>query len=258
MDSGVTAKSIRRMNVLGAPVDCVDMSRALDYVDAAVAGDRPCAIVAVNPEKVMRAREDEVLRRLLWSAGLLIPDGIGVVLAARLLGGGPISRVPGAELMPAICRLAAERGYSVFLYGAAERVNSAAAAALTRAYPDLRIVGRQHGYLSNTEMPQVVAAINECRPDVLFVALGSPRQEIWLARHLPQLQVKVCQGVGGTFDVLAGNVSRAPAFFRRAGLEWFYRLLRQPSRASRQTALPRFVWLLAKRKVCGDAEIDVD
>jgi N-acetylglucosaminyldiphosphoundecaprenol N-acetyl-beta-D-mannosaminyltransferase len=243
--------SPKRVDVLGVPVDCVDMSQSIALVDRMITGDRPATIVAVNPEKVMKARSDGALRRFLWNSGLLIPDGIGVVFAVRLLDHEPIERVPGAELMPAICARAAPKGYSVFRFGAAENVNATAADVLLRTYPGLRIVGRHHGYVTDEGMPAVIETINACRPDVLFVALGSPRQEIWFDRYLPQLKVKVCQGVGGTFDVIAGRIKRAPTFFRRNNLEWLYRLMREPRRAIRQAALPGFIYLLARKKFFG-------
>ena len=243
--------SPKRVNVLGVPVDCVDMSQSLAVVDAMIAGDHPATIVAVNPEKVMKARQDPALRRFLWNSGLLIPDGIGVVYAVRLLEKQHIERVPGAELMPAICASAAERGYTVFLFGADETVNRRAAEILVQTYPGLRIVGRHNGFVDEAGMPRVIEQINACRPDVLFVALGSPKQELWLEKYLPQLKVKVCQGVGGTFDVIAGKVKRAPRFFRRHNLEWFYRLMKEPRRAIRQAALPGFIYQLARRKLWG-------
>lgn len=243
--------SPKRVDVLGVPVDCVDMGQSLALVDSMITGDRPAAIVAVNPEKVMKARTDSELRRFLWNSGLLIPDGIGVVFAVRLLDNEPIERVPGAELMPAICALAAKKGYSIFLFGAAADVNQKAAEVLAQSYPGLRIVGRQHGYVSDAEMPGVIEQINACRPDVLFVALGSPKQELWCDHYLSQLKVKVCQGVGGTFDVIAGRVKRAPRFFRRNNLEWLYRLGHEPRRAIRQAALPGFIYLLVRKKLLG-------
>ncbi|NEV65436.1 WecB/TagA/CpsF family glycosyltransferase [Thiorhodococcus minor] len=188
----------------------------------------------------------------LRGSGLLIPDGIGVVVAARLLGLCRMRRVPGAELMPALCALAARKGYRVFLYGASEEVNARAAAKLERRY-GLQLAGRQHGFVPDPEMPELVRRINACEAQLLFVGLGSPRQELWMERHLSMLQsVRVCQGVGGTFDVLAGQVRRAPSLFRRIHLEWLYRLLSQPKRLIRQTALPRFayqvtrVWILSR------------
>ncbi len=241
----------KRVEVLGVPVDCVDMSGALAAVDAMVAGNRPATIVAVNPEKVMKAREDPALLGFLRGAELLIPDGIGVVLAVRILEHEQIERVPGSELMPEICARAVARGYTVFVFGAAQEVNQRAVDTLRRIYPGIQIVGSQHGYLSEAEMPGLISQINLCAPDVLFVALGSPRQEAWLERYVPQLRVKVCQGVGGTLDVLAGTVKRAPLLFRRLHLEWFYRLVTNPSRAARQAVLPGFAYQVVLRKLRG-------
>ncbi|MBX3237140.1 MAG: WecB/TagA/CpsF family glycosyltransferase [Nitrospiraceae bacterium] len=240
-----------RVEVLDVPVDCVTMDQAVQWADARVSSAEPKAVIAVNPEKVMKAQSDPDLLRLLRSAGLLIPDGIGVVFATRFLRLGYSERVPGAELMPRLCALAAAKGYRVFLFGASPDVNLEAAARLREEFPGLNIVGTQHGYVQDAEMPAVLARINEGKPDFLFIALGSPRQELWMARFLPQLQVKVCQGVGGTFDVLAGKVKRAPWLFRTIHLEWLYRLLSQPSRLARQTALPLFAFQILRKRVLG-------
>jgi N-acetylglucosaminyldiphosphoundecaprenol N-acetyl-beta-D-mannosaminyltransferase len=231
----------RRIEVLGVPVDCVTMEAAVARVDELVrTRARAATVLAVNPEKVIKARQDPFLLRGLRQAGLLIPDGIGIVLAARLLGLARFERVPGCDLMLRICALAAERGYRVFLFGARPEVNEAAAAALQERWPGLNIAGRQHGYVEDAGMSAVLAAIRNARADILLVALGSPRQEQWLAAHGDALSVAVCQGVGGSFDVLAGAVRRAPVAWQRLNLEWAYRLLSQPRRLLRQTALPRF------------------
>ena len=241
-----------RVNVLGVPVDCVDMERSLQIVDAMVQGDRPQTILAVNPEKVMKAQVDPVLRRALDDAGLLIPDGIGVVVAARLLWKASINRVPGAELMPAICGQAVQRGYRIFLFGASRDVNERAVAALRREYPGILIVGHHDGYVDDAGMPALIDEINASRAQVVFVALGSPRQELWMERYLRELpHVRVCQGVGGTFDVLAGKVRRAPLVFRQLHLEWLYRLITDPRRAIRQLVLPRFTWRVLREKLFG-------
>jgi N-acetylglucosaminyldiphosphoundecaprenol N-acetyl-beta-D-mannosaminyltransferase len=238
---------VKRIEVCGVPVDCLTMADALrvteDWIEK---GDHPFTILAVNPEKVIRAQQDSTLLATLRSSGLLIPDGIGVIMAIRLLDLGRAERIPGAELMPKLCERAALKGYTVFLFGASAEVNQQAVAVLRDQYPGIRIVGSQHGYVKEEEMPSVIARINECQTDLLFVALGSPHQELWMARYLPQLKVKVCQGVGGTFDVIAGRVRRAPKFFRSLHLEWFYRLASNPSRLRRQTALPKFAYRILK------------
>lgn len=243
-----------RIEILGVPVDCVDMDQALDFLIGHVARGEGCATVfAVNPEKIMRAGRDPGLRSLLASATLLIPDGIGAVLAARILGLGRFGRVPGSELMPNLCGRAAERGHSVFLFGARPEVNEEAAAALVRRFPGLKIAGRQHGYVEEADMPALVERINASGADILFVALGSPRQEAWMHRHAPALRVRVAQGVGGTLDVLAGRVNRAPPLFLALNLEWLYRLLREPRRIWRQRALAAFAWAVLKERVTGKA-----
>ena len=236
--------------MLGVPVDCVDMDRALSAVDDMVAGDQPRTILAVNPEKVMKAQNDPVLSRALGDAGLLIPDGIGVVYAVRTLWGERIARVPGAELMPGICALAAQRGYKVFLFGASREVNDQAVVKLRAQYPGIQIVGHHDGYVDEAGMPRLIEAINVSGAQILFIALGSPKQELWMEKYLPRLHhIRVCQGVGGTFDVIAGRVRRAPARFRNATLEWFYRLITEPRRALRQVALPQFTLAVFRAKL---------
>lgn len=241
----------RRIEILDVPVDCITMDEAVDFAESMIKGQHPCAILAVNPEKVVRAQQDQTLLTQLRNAALVIPDGIGVVFAARLLGISCTERVPGSELMPLLCQRAALKGYKVFLFGASPEVVSRAAQVLRQRFAGLKIVGIQHGYVKEDDMPVMIAKINSVRPDLLFVALGSPKQEMWIARYLPELKVNVCQGVGGTFDVLAGRVKRAPLFFRTIHLEWFYRLLSQPSRILRQTALPRFAYEVLKCRFTG-------
>lgn len=238
-----------RIDILGTPVDCVTMQGALTAAQEMLRGDRPHSILAVNPEKVIRAREDAVLRGQLSAANLLIPDGIGVVLAGRWLHRQTLERVPGSELMPHLCHTAASQGHAVFLYGAKPDVIERAAAHLRHTYPRLQIAGTQHGYLSDADMPALITRINQSGAAILFVALGSPRQEQWIAQYLPQLSVRIVQGVGGTFDVLAGTVKRAPVWCRAWHLEWLYRLVTNPGRASRQLALPIFAFDVVRHRM---------
>ena len=241
----------KRVEVLGVPVDCVSMNEVVDWADSMIKAQYPCTILAVNPEKVIRAQQDSELLAQLRSADLLIPDGIGIVFAVRILGLGHAERIPGSELMPKLCERAVLKDYAIFLYGGSEEVNRQTTLVLRERYPGIRIVGAQHGYVNEENMPAVVARINECQPDILFVALGSPKQERWMTRYLPSLKIKVCQGVGGTFDVIAGRVKRAPLTFRTLHLEWFYRLLSQPSRIFRQTALPIFAFHVLRKRLFG-------
>ena len=226
---------IRRIRVLDAPVDVINMETALTFVDDTIEAKEPGNyVLAVNPEKTFALRRDRQLGDFFEDAALLLPDGIGVVLAARFLHGARIGRVPGADFMQEICRHASEKGHRVFIYGATEEVNEASVATLERRYPGLQVVGRANGYVSGDSL---VDEINDSKADILFVALGSPRQEIWMRENGPGLKVPLCLGIGGTLDTIVGKVKRAPKVFQRLGLEWFYRLMCQPSRIGRQRVL---------------------
>ena len=238
-----------RVRILGIPVDAVDFQGALSWVEWAVGQPGFKRIVAVNPEKVMAAQKDSDLKAFLEESDLLIPDGIGVVKAARLLGLARMERVAGSDLMPAICALAAGSGYRIFIYGSRPEVNEKAREILKKRFPGLSIVGWSHGYVRPEEMNGLIERINASGADILFIALGSPKQEKWMAKHGPSLSVKVAQGIGGTLDTIAGNVKRAPAIFRDLNLEWLYRLITNPRRARRQAVLPIFAWRVLKERL---------
>ncbi len=241
---------IRRIHILGLPVDCVDMQTAIQYADQCVRESRrPCPIIAMNPEKVIAAGKNDQLRTLISQAALVLPDGYGIVLAARLARIKNITRVPGCEFMQELCRLATEKRYKVFLYGGRPEVNEQIEATLIDNMNGINIVGRCHGFISQSEQPALIDKINALDVQILFVALGSPTQEEWIRKYVNHLTtVKVIQGVGGTFDVLTGHVNRAPAFFIKLNLEWLYRLLVEPTRLRRQLALPLFAWLVFKER----------
>jgi N-acetylglucosaminyldiphosphoundecaprenol N-acetyl-beta-D-mannosaminyltransferase len=223
------------------------MDGALSAVDDMVNGQKPNTIIAINPEKVIKAQGDPNLLSWLNNASLVIPDGIGVVVAGRLLHHANIERVPGSELMPAICEASVTKGYKLFLYGASPTTVELAVAKLQLTYPGIQIAGFQDGYLPEENMQTLIDRINASGANILFVALGSPKQELWMDKYLGQLaNIRVCQGVGGTFDVIAGTVKRAPKFFINIHCEWLYRLLSQPKRLLRQTALPIFAYRVIK------------
>ena len=238
-----------RVNVLGVPVDVVDMSSALKFVEQRIASEQPPGcVLAVNPEKVYAVRSSPLLKRLFDGAVLIVPDGIGVVWAIRWLEKCRISRVPGVDLMQEICALSAKKGYRIFVFGSTEETNSGAVDKLKERYPGIEIVGRQHGYLSDDEMPELLARINASKTDILFIALGSPKQEQWMETHLQCLDVRLCQGIGGTLDTIVGKVRRAPLFMQKLNLEWLCRLVCQPSRIVRQRLLALFIWDVMRKK----------
>ena len=223
------------LNILDAPVGVLSFNQALERaLEYALDHERTKYVVAINPEKVMAARKDSVVAEFLRRADLRVADGIGVVAAARILYGAKLERVPGVELMEAICRESGRRGVKIFLYGAKEEVNAEAAEKLKERYPDIVIAGRQNGYLPEDQFDELVARVNASGADALFLALGSPRQEKWMIRYGEALNVGLCMGVGGSLDAITGKVKRAPLAWRRLNLEWFYRLLHQPSRIGRQ------------------------
>jgi len=238
----------KRVEILGVPVDCLTMEAALERVDNLVTGNKPAAIIAVNSEKVIRAKKDPKLLKQLTNAGLLIPDGIGIVWAARILGLGYMERVPGSDLMPRICERTVQKDHKLFLFGGSPAVNEQAVAVLRARYPGIQIVGNQHGYINKEDIPNLIKNINHSGAEILFVALGSPSQEQWIASHLSKLNVKICQGVGGTFDVISGYVARAPAIIRKTNLEWLYRVIVQPRKLPRAILNIKFAYLVITEK----------
>ncbi|MBW2065613.1 MAG: WecB/TagA/CpsF family glycosyltransferase [Deltaproteobacteria bacterium] len=242
---------IGRLKILDIWVDPVGREGALRRVKGFLQGDGGSRVIfASNPEKAFSVPRNPDLYDTFRSADLLIPDGIGMVLAARILHGVRLERVPGVELMEEICSLCASNGSGIFVYGSREEVNKRAVDRLRGAHPDLRVSGRSHGYVQEPEMPALIDKINASRAEVLFVGLGSPKQEKWIMRYKDTLNhVKLIQGIGGTLDTIAGTVKRAPRAWRKVHLEWLYRLLNEPRRIKRQRVIPIFVYLLLKERL---------
>jgi len=230
------------VDILGVPVHNVTVDGALALIAQYVHQGTPHQVVTVNPEFVMAAQENSAFLQALRQADLSLPDGIGLLWAARMLGHPLSERVTGSDSLPLIAALAAKQGLSLYLLGAAPGVAQRAADCLVRANPGLKIVGTYSGSPSIDEEDKIVARITAVDPDMLFVAYGAPNQDLWIRRNLARLNVPVCMGVGGSLDFIAGIVPRAPLWMRKTGIEWLYRLLRQPSRWRRMLALPRFAW----------------
>ena len=230
-----------RVPVLGVPLDPITWADLRDFLRTWIAGERPHQVCTVNPEFVMAARQDIHFYTILRRADLCAADGIGLLIAARLLGHHLPDRITGSDGLPHIAAWAAEEGWTLFLLGAAEGVATRAADVLRARHPGLRIVGTYAGTPAPEEEDAIVARVNASGADILFVAYGAPRQDKWIARNLPRLRVKVAMGVGGAIDFVVGTQVRAPLSWQRLGLEWLYRLLREPWRWKRMTRLPRFV-----------------
>jgi N-acetylglucosaminyldiphosphoundecaprenol N-acetyl-beta-D-mannosaminyltransferase len=233
---------VREADILGIRVHSVTLQEAVDRIVGWVAQGGPHQVVTANAEIIWRAWHDPELARVLEEAALVTADGVGVLWASRRLGQRLPQQVAGIDLVEALAERGAAEGWKFFLYGARPGVAEAAAERLKGHYPGLIIAGTAHGYQTENGEKKVIEAIRAARPHVLLVALGSPRQELWIARHNPKLGVPVAIGVGGSLDVLAGRVRRAPQWVRRLGLEWLYRLVREPRRWRRQMVLPAFAW----------------
>ncbi|MDT0161581.1 MULTISPECIES: WecB/TagA/CpsF family glycosyltransferase [Bacillus] len=231
---------------LGVDVSPLNYEEIIDDLRTRMMEGKQSTIIAVNPEKVIKAEENEELRGLINGSTYQIPDGVGILLASKLKGGSITSRVTGVDMMERLIRFAAEEHHKVFLYGAKEEVVTEAKRKLEEKYPGLIISGYENGYVQDQQA--LVEKINESGAELLFVAMGSPKQELWIREHMPHLNVKVFQGVGGSFDVFAGKVQRAPSFYRKLGLEWLYRLMKEPHRFKRQLALPRFLLKIMSRR----------
>lgn len=219
--------------ILGVPIHPVTMAEALAWVEAAVRARTPRQLCTGNPEFVMDAQHDAEFRRVLQAADLVVPDGVGLLWAARWLGGRLPERVAGSDLVVQIAARAARHGWRLYLLGAGEGVAQRAGEALAARFPGLVIAGAYAGSPRPEEEAALTARVRAARPDVLFVAYGHPRQDKWIARNRAQLEVPVSLGVGGAFDFIAGVVQRAPAWVQRLHLEWLFRLLQQPWRARR-------------------------
>jgi len=233
-------EAVDSIRILGVRVDVVAMEAAADRIEVLAASGGRHLVATVNPEFIMRARRDPDFARVLESASLCLADGAGVTWAARRAGTPLPGRVTGTDLVPVLARRSAERGLRLFLLGGGEGVAGEVADRLREVAPGVVIAGCHGGEAGPEGDAESVALINAARPDVLLVAYGAPRQEMWHDRNRERLAVPVAIGVGGAFDYLSGRVSRAPSWLRAAGLEWLYRLLRQPRRLGRMSVLPGY------------------
>ena len=233
-----------KINILGVAFDALTLGEAEERADALLCSGAGGYIVTANPEIVLRCREDAAYAAAVNGAKLVLADGVGDLCAARILGTPLPGRVAGADLVPRLLARLAERSGSVFLYGARPGVAERAGESLQSACPGLRIAGTENGYISDETA--LLEALEREKPDLLLLGLGAPRQELWMAENR-QRTPAVMIGVGGLLDVFAGDIPRAPEAWQRLGLEWLYRLLREPRRFKRVIRLPKIL-LLALRE----------
>jgi len=255
-----------RIKLFQVGIDQVDNQETIQKIEEFIVSKKPHQIVTPDTLAVLRARKDLKYQAILKSADLVTPDGAGILWAATTLNHPLPERVTGIDIIHNICRLAAKKRYSLYLLGSYPGVASEAALNLTKKYPEIKIAGTHHGYFGgggrencgdvkegnsgkNKDEEKIIAEIKEKRPDVLLVGMGVPKQEKWISKNLDKLDVPVCMGVGGSFDVLSGRIPRAPLWMQRHGMEWIYRSIKQPNRAFRTLALFYFIWLVILGKI---------
>jgi N-acetylglucosaminyldiphosphoundecaprenol N-acetyl-beta-D-mannosaminyltransferase len=258
----------RRTRFLGSPIDLLTMQETMHVIENAVryrtARSRAFRHVVINVAKLVACRRNHTLRQDLESADLVNVDGMGVVWGARLCGIPVPERVTGIDLMDALLMLASKKGYRVYFLGARRDVLERAIAEMRRRYTGLQIAGYHHGYYASQQEAEVVALIAEARVDMLFVALPTPRKERFTMRNAHLLGVPFIMGVGGSIDVIAGRVRRAPSPLQAAGLEWAYRLVQEPWRLGGRYLVTNTIFLglligaLSQRFIRGPAVLAQD
>ncbi|MDR1735355.1 MAG: WecB/TagA/CpsF family glycosyltransferase [Oscillospiraceae bacterium] len=235
-----------KIDVLGVRFDAFTMESALDRAKAWLCDPKPRFAVTPNAEITFAAQKDASLRDTLNAADMVLADGVGVVKAAKRLGRPLPGRLPGVEFAQALLAVMEEKGKSLYLLGGKPGVARAAADRVKGTHPALRVSGVRDGYYEDESA--VTRHIRECAPDVIFVCLGAPKQEMWMGRNLENVGPALMLGLGGTVDILAGKTKRAPAIFRRLGLEWLYRVAFHPSRWARAMKLPRFMLAVRRQR----------
>jgi N-acetylglucosaminyldiphosphoundecaprenol N-acetyl-beta-D-mannosaminyltransferase len=240
------------VDILGVRIANLGIEQFLDVLHTWIKSSRPEVtesgmarpsvrqVCTVNPEFVVDARRDPTFAKALQRADLRVADGAGIILAARLQGVALPGRITGSDGIYHICRRAAAEGWRIFVRGAAPGVAQRAASELQRCYPGLHIAGAYAGSPQDRDWPIIKLHLSDSRPDILLVAFGHPRQDMWIDRHRSELPATVAIGVGGAFDFVAGVTRRAPPCIRRLGLEWMHRLAREPWRWRRMSKLPVF------------------
>lgn len=229
-----------KKQVMTITFDNITMEEAVGIAMGHIAARSRCRVVTPNAEFALEAKKNPRFLNILNTSQLVLADGISVVLASKIIGNPMQGRVTGVGFAQALAAAMAEEGKSLYLLGAKPGVAEQAAGKLLETYPGLKIAGTHDGYFK--EEGPVVEAINAAKPDALLVCLGAPKQEYFMQEHDAQLEVPVMAGLGGSMDVLAGNVQRAPEFFQKYGLEWLYRLCKEPKRWKRMIKLPLYLW----------------
>lgn len=244
----MTKDAIKKVAIFGVPFSKMNMRDTVDYLTAAVDRRETSHVITANPIMVMAALEDPKVMQVMKKADLIVPDGAGIVWAANYVNEPVAERVAGFDLLHELMRVGESKGWTAYLLGTTDEIIQEAAKNLQLKFPGVRIVGVQNGFFGPAQDDEVIARIKEASPDLLFVARAANNQDPWISQHRERLGVPVMMGVGGSFDIISGKMKRAPVLFQKLRLEWFYRLLKQPSRYRRMLALPKFMMKVMREK----------
>ena len=226
---------------MGVPVHPMTMAEAVNSLEQRMLGGEQTFVVTANAEIIMMCQDDAEYNNIISKqAELVLPDGAGAVWAGRHLGYKVPERVAGFDLYNQLLALSAQKGYKAYFFGGSPGIAEAAKAKSEEMYPGVQVVGCHNGYFTDADVPAIIKEINNSGAEMLFVALGAPKQEKWILAHRHELRPRILMGIGGSFDVLAGKMERAPKWMQDASLEWAFRLYKQPSRFMRMMALPKF------------------
>jgi N-acetylglucosaminyldiphosphoundecaprenol N-acetyl-beta-D-mannosaminyltransferase len=236
---------VNSLKILGCRLDPIDAAQASERVVALAREGRGAQIVTLGTEMIVHAQRDDRFRTIVNESALSLCDTVGLLAVARRRGAPLRERVTGVDLIERLCAAAAAQALPIYLLGGGDGVAQEAAARLRARFPDLLVAGARSGYFRDDQSAEIARTIVASGARLLFVGMGSPRQEYWLADHLGETGCGAGIGVGGAFDIISGRLERAPELIRKLGFEWLYRLIKEPRRWRRQLALPHFVWLVA-------------
>lgn len=247
------------ISILGVLIDAVTRDEAGIITENLIKeSNKSCKMIfAPNVEFIMYAQKDKEFFDILKQSSLSTPDSIGVIIGAKLQKKSFPERIPGQSYFRKIIELSNEKGYSIYLLGGKPGIPEKAKENLEKIFPNVNIVGVHHGYFNENEEKEVIEEINKLQPNVLFVALGAPRQEKWIYNHRNELKVDVATGQGGTYDYEAGKIKRAPVWVQKIGMEWFWRLCREPKRIKRQLVLPVYLVKILFKKDKTKGKFDI-
>lgn len=233
-----------RENFLGINIDPLTMDETLSKISSIVEKKVITQHVVINVAKLVYAHKNKMLMEIINSCGLINVDGAGIVLGAKLLGINIPERVAGIDLMENLVEYSSKKGYKIYFFGAEENIVQKVVDVYSEKYPNLEIAGYRNGYYTKQEEPLIAQTIKDSAADILFVAMGSPQKELFLNKYLEFMEVPFVMGVGGSFDVVAGKVERAPIWIQKAGFEWLYRLMQEPGRLWRRYLTTNTLFML--------------